>query len=411
MIARTDSFVNAEARYLNPSSFANGLLLQRLLAALAVQHAFGRRNDDLWAFFFGGQSLSEDIAHVAHVIGVVDLANPLNSYALNGFGDWILGGFGCIVRTGRHDILTASCSRIVVIDHYSHTVRAVEDHVANRGGQAIVPESTVPDDREWAPLPSPVEGSIRCRAEAITHRRAANFERRQRCKEVAADVGGDLVLAQFLFHELQGSKDRAFRTACAETGRPDRNRLGEIRDFRTFSVRRANLTRKQLRCHRLEKCCDAVKHHLPGVFAGHRENVLAVEFRRSARTQKDRGEPLLNEFRLAFLDDQHRFLLFAELEKFISDNRVRHVHYVKRYVRITIDVGEPKSLQGPYHTIVHAPLQHDPNLAVCWSKAFIQAIFTDVFLGRRPSVLHLVLFVSVRHGWQHHAREIAAGRR
>ena len=64
---------------------------QRLFAPLLVEHAFGRGDDDLGAFDIGGQRFLQRIAHLRHVIGAVDLADPFRADALDGLGDGIVG--------------------------------------------------------------------------------------------------------------------------------------------------------------------------------------------------------------------------------------------------------------------------------------------------------------------------------
>ena len=67
------------------------LVEQRLHAALLVQHAFGGGDDDLGAFLLGRQRFLQRVAHLADIVGAVDLADPLAADALHRLDDRIVG--------------------------------------------------------------------------------------------------------------------------------------------------------------------------------------------------------------------------------------------------------------------------------------------------------------------------------
>ncbi len=72
-----------------------------------------------------------------------------------------------------------------------------------------------------------VEGRCGGGAKAVAHRRRADVEWRIDREKMAADVGCDMVRAEFLFDQFQGREDRPLRTAGAEAGRARRDSAGE----------------------------------------------------------------------------------------------------------------------------------------------------------------------------------------
>jgi hypothetical protein len=91
MIARADVLVDAEA--LAQHGFSGFLCLvdERLHTALLVEHAFGGRDDDLRSLLLRGQRLAQRVAHLGHVVGVVDLTHPFGAHALHGIDDGVIG--------------------------------------------------------------------------------------------------------------------------------------------------------------------------------------------------------------------------------------------------------------------------------------------------------------------------------
>ena len=111
-----------------------------------------------------------------------------------------------------------------------------------------------------------------------------------------------------------------------------------------------------------------VEHDLAGIFAGHRQILLADDLRIAPGLVQHRGEGLLDVVGLAFLDDQHRVLAFAEVQKLVVDQRVGGVEHIKRNVRLAIVVGEPHALQCADHGIVHAALHDDADRTVVLAR-------------------------------------------
>ena len=79
---------------------------------------------------------------------------------------------------------------------------------------------------------------------------------------------------------------------------------------------------------------QSVEHHLAGIFAGHRQEILAVKPRRRIGLVQHGAEGLFEMVGLAFLDDQHRLLVLAEGEELIIDQRIGDVEDIERHHRL-----------------------------------------------------------------------------
>lgn len=208
-----------------------------------------------------------------------------------------------------------------------------------------MPEAAVPQDRDRPPPAAAVKGRVGRRSEPVAHGRATDFERRQAGEQVAADVAGDLVLADFLLDQLERSEDRTLRAAGAKARRADRNRLAEIRQFRLGRIGRQHLARQQVRRVLANEGINAVQHDLAGVFAGLREDPLAFQIRGPAFLVEHGAELLLDEFRLALLDHQNGFLAVAEIEKVGLHKRIGDVEHMERNGGVAADIGQSEALQ------------------------------------------------------------------
>jgi hypothetical protein len=67
-----------------------------------------------------------------------------------------------------------------------------------------------------------------------------------------------------------------------------------------------------------EELGDAVADHRAAIFAGARQHVLADDARLEVGTADQGVELMLDEFGLAFLDDQHRALAGTEVADFVG---------------------------------------------------------------------------------------------
>jgi hypothetical protein len=177
------------------------------------------------------------------------------------------------------DILAAGRRGVIIVDDDDDAVMLVIDGVADAGGQAVMPEATVADERDRLLGRGYVKGRSRRRAQTIAHGRGADIERRQDREQVAADIGGDMMRPEFLLDQLHGGEDRALRAADTETRRARRHDAGERLDARIVGdrrhVRRAAGIGQHGRQRGGEKVAHALKHHIGRVFAGHRQHVLA----------------------------------------------------------------------------------------------------------------------------------------
>ena len=164
---------------------------------------------------------------------------------------------------------------------------------------------------------------------------------------MAADVGGDVVLAEFLLDEFGRGEDRPLRTADAEARRTAGDHAREIGDFLALPglVRRANLRGQQKRRLGAQEGAKTVEHDLAGIFASHRQVLLADQPRAAPGLVQHRGKGLLDVVGLALLDDKHGVLALAEAKELVVNQRVDGVEHIERDVRLAIGVGEAEALQ------------------------------------------------------------------
>ncbi len=139
--------------------------------------------------------------------------------------------------------LPAGRGGIAVVDDDGEIIVAIEHRVADAAGQSIVPEPAVTHHRDGPLAGAAPEGRGARGAESISHRRVADVERRQDRKQVAADIGADVMLAQLALDKLHRREERTFRTASAEPGRALRHL------FRQRGVGHGRLRCLGHRCH------------------------------------------------------------------------------------------------------------------------------------------------------------------
>ena len=269
-----------------------------------------------------------------------------------------------------------------------------------------MPEPAIADDRHGPLLSAAIEGAVRRRPETIAHGRAADLERGQGGEDMAADIGGDLVFAQFLLDQFHGGEDRALGAAGAEARRPDRNGLRQIRDGRGGRVRRAQRIRQQIGRGLFQEARDAVAHDRAGIFAGHRKDILTVQLDIGSGAVKETAKLVLDEFRLAFLDHKDVGLSGAEIVEFVRQQRIGDVQHIKWHLGVTIDIGQSKLLQRADDTVIHAALQDDADRRIGGTETLVQLAVADEGLGGGPAIVDLVLLMREGRRRQHHAREI-----
>ena len=100
MITGANVFIHAKPRRFHAPAFLDRRRRQRLFAALLVQHTFRRGDDHLGPRLFRRQRLYQHIAHMAHIISAVHLADPINPHALQRLGNRMLGFLGGIAGAG-----------------------------------------------------------------------------------------------------------------------------------------------------------------------------------------------------------------------------------------------------------------------------------------------------------------------
>ena len=93
-----NTLIDAEPRHLDPLATCNRLVALGLFPALAVEHAFGGRDDHLRTIIFGRQCLANGFAHPGDIIGPVDLPDPLDPRPLQRLGDRVVGRLGLVLR-------------------------------------------------------------------------------------------------------------------------------------------------------------------------------------------------------------------------------------------------------------------------------------------------------------------------
>ena len=99
----------------------------------------------------------------ADIVGAIDLAHPFRANPAHGRNDAVVGLAARIERARGGDVLPACRRGIVIVDDQRHAVVLVEDGVADRGGQAVVPEPAIAEDRRSSVCRT---GTLKAEAEA-----------------------------------------------------------------------------------------------------------------------------------------------------------------------------------------------------------------------------------------------------
>ena len=147
---------------------------------------------------------------------------------------------------------------------------------------------------------------------------------------MAADVGGNVVLAELLLDEFRRGEDRPLRAADAEARRTARHDAAEVGNLLSLFllVGRAYLGGQQQRRFGAQEVAEPVEHDLAGIFAGHRQVFLADKPGAAAGLVQHRGKGLLDVIRLAFLDHENRILAFAEAKELVVNERIYGVEHI-----------------------------------------------------------------------------------
>ncbi len=411
MIAGTHVLIDTEL--LRDPSLAGfyGLGEKRLHATLLVEHAFGRGDDDLRSLRLRGERVAQHVAHPLHVVGAVDVSRPAHAEALQRRDDGVVGRAARIERAGGGDILAAGRRRVVVVDDEDHAVLLVENGIADRRGQAVVPEAAVTHHRDRALAGLDVEGRGGRRSEPVAHGRRADVERRQDRKEMAADIGRDVMRTELLFHELHRREDRPLRTADAKPRRSRRHdfreRLYLVAGEHRLRVRRRRSVAEQFARVRLEEATQSVGEDVGRIFAAAWQDVLAGDARVQVAPMQDGRDRLLDEFGLPLLDHEHRALASAEGRELVVDQRVGDVHDVERHGCLAVDVREAQPLQRAHGAVVHAAEHHETDVAFSGAEGLVESVALDEIDSRWPALFQLLLLVGIGSRWQHDAVDVA----
>ncbi len=175
---------------------------------------------------------------------------------------------------------------------------------------------------------------------------------------MAADVGRDVMLAEFLLDELHRREDRPLGTADAEAWRTRGHDFGELLHSgigeNRSRIRQRRLVAKQLASVGREKLAQARRQHRRGVFAAHRQHVLAGDLRLDVAAAQDGVEIALDIVRRALLDHQHGFLAAAEFDEFVLDQRIGDVEHIERDGAAAVGVGEAEIFERSHRRVLHA---------------------------------------------------------
>ena len=127
----------------------------------------------------------------------------------------------------------------------------------------------------------------------------------------------------------------------------------------------------------VDELADAVAHHAAGVFAGHRQHVLAVHPGLDVGAAQDGVDRLLDVVGLAFLDDQDGLLAGAEADELLVDQRIGDVHHVERHLAVAERVGEAVQHQRADRGVVEAALQHDADVVGLAVEELVEPVLLD----------------------------------
>ena len=112
MVARAGLGIDAEALLDDALAIRLRLGAERLLAALLVEHALGRSDDDLGPLGFCRQRLFQRVAHGRDVGGARERAHPLDANAADCPFDRMLRRADIVAVPGGEEILPTGGRRV-----------------------------------------------------------------------------------------------------------------------------------------------------------------------------------------------------------------------------------------------------------------------------------------------------------
>ncbi len=122
---------------------------------------------------------------------------------------------------------------------------------------------------------------------------------------------------------------------------------------------------------------------------------------------QDRVDRLLDEVRLALLDDEDVALANTEGGDLVVDERIGNVQHMDRHSRRAVDVGDTEKLERPECGVVHAALHDDAAVVEIARKGLVQTVLGDEADGGGPPLLDLLLLMDVGRRRQHDAADVA----
>src|SRR5262249_49600299 len=99
---------------------------------------------------------------------------------------------------------------------------------------------------------------------------------------------------------------------------------------------------------------DALLQDGAGIFARHRQHALSLDAGRNVGAAQNRIHRLLDEFRLALLDDQNRFFGRAEAHELGVDQRIGDVEHVERNAAVAESSASPR-ISSARNAVLYMP--------------------------------------------------------
>ena len=411
MVAGADILIHAKACAHHPLATLQRRGHLRLEPALPLELAFGLGDDHLQSLERCAHGLAQRRRHFRHAVGVHGLL-PLHTEAGERLLDAHVDCLAVVLLRRGRNVLGAGGRGVAVFHDHQDAVILIEGGVGHARGEAVVPEAAIAHHRHGAPVEQRIDGRVGGQTEAVAQHGVADVERRQGGEQMAADIGREVELAAVALDQFHGREHRPLRAADAKAGRTRRYHLAQ-QTASALLGRQCGLgdgsdgagihARRVLR-HRLHELAHAPQQHLAGVFAGHRQHVLAVHHRAidfgPAQCRQQRFFQIVG---LAFLHHQHRRLAGAKAHQFIRHQRVGHVHAVDRHARRAKGIGQAELLQGAQRAVVQPALSDDADARQIAIEEFIQLLLAHEFHRRWPAHIHLEFFLQVGRGRQHDA--------
>ena len=211
-----------------------------------------------------------------------------------------------------------------------------------------MPEAAIAHHREGALAAARIERRRAGRPQAVAHGGVAEIEGRQYREQVAADVAADVQRTELPLQQLHRRENRPLGAARAEPRRTDgqeaRERLHFLRR-RAARLRRARLPSPAAASRSGACLCrndSTPRSSTWPVYSPARGSTpLPITLRLQVRLAQDHVADLLDELRLAFLDDQHRASCRAQKRTISSSmQRIGDVEHVERQLGCAERVGE-----------------------------------------------------------------------